>query len=197
MTIAVQATASGFIPARGFHNNMVRLYPVSNSASEAIGLNDAVYLDNGVVKPAVGFASSTDLPSKPLVGVVIGLRNSNNRPLTFNQPTGGPSLGPSTTGFAEVLADPFMTYEVLYSGTIAASNVGENVAVRNTGAAGPDANTGISTMQVQALAGADAVTAPFKIVNLADTVLTGGAGTNVLVEVIINNHLFKPGSLGV
>lgn len=197
MTIAVQANAIGFVPARGFKNDMVRLYPVSNSASEAIGLNDAVFLNDGIAKPAVGFATSTDLPTKPLVGVVIGLRNANNRPLTFNQPNSGPSLGPSTTGFVQVLVDPMMTYEVLYSGTVTANTVGENVAVRNTGAAGPDANTGISTMQVQALAGADATTTPFKIVNLADTVLTGGAGTNVLVEVMINNHLFKPGTLGV
>lgn len=188
MTVLTTAQINGFRPARAFSTDRVRTYAVNNGGSDTLAVGDAVAVVAGV---AVKLAT-TDSPSNRFTGVVIGLRNANNRPLTFNEPTLGNYLPANTAGFAEVLVDDQMTYNVYYSGTSAVSLIGTNLRASD---AGVTVLSGLSGMGVQALSGADATTTPFKVVGQGDTVIAGGNGTGVYVEVAANNTQFRAGTL--
>lgn len=188
MTVAIAASANGFQPARLYNNDHVRQYPVSNDGSTTLAIGDVVAIVAGVATKLL----LTDSPTYPVSGVVIGLLNSNGRPLTFNQPTLGNYLPISTTGFAQVLMDADMTYTVLYTGTSATSLVGTNVRAAD---AGVTAATGVSGMSTRALASSDATTTPFKVIGVSDELVAGGTGTNKYVEVGLNNTWRRAGTL--
>jgi hypothetical protein len=188
MSVLTTAQINGFRPARAFSADRVRTYPVTNDGSTTIAIGDAVAVVAGVVTKL----ATTDSPSNRATGVVIGLLNSNKRPLTFNQPTLGNYLPANATGYAEVIVDDQMTYNTYYSGTSAVSLVGTNVRASD---AGVTVKSGVSGMGVQALSGADATTTPFKVVGQSDQIVAGGNGTGVYVEVAFNNTQFRAGTL--
>jgi hypothetical protein len=187
MTIATTGAINGFQPARQFSSDRVMTFPVTNSGA-TLAIGDAVAVVNGLATKL----ALTDSPSSVAWGVVVGLKNADGRPLTFNQPDVGNYLADGESGFAEVLVDPLMTYTVRYTGTTSVGLVGDNVRAND---AGVTVKTGVSGMSVRALASSDATTTPFKIVGLSDTVIAGGVGTDVYVEVALNNCWFKAGTL--
>lgn len=189
MTVAITAAINGFTPARQWPVDKVYTYPVSTGAGETLAIGDAVAVVAGVATKL----ALTDSPSSAFSGVVVGLLNSNGRPLTFNQPTTGNYIPASTTGFAQVLIDSDMSYIVRYTGTVNAALVGDNVRAND---AGVTTATGVSGMSVRALSGADATTTPFKVIAVSDQVVSGGAGTDKYVEVRPNNTWLRAGTLG-
>ena len=187
MTIATTAAINGFQPARQFSTDRVMTFPVTNSGA-TLAIGDAVAVVDGLATKL----ALTDSPSSVAWGVVVGLLDANGAPLTFNQPDRGNYLQDGVSGFAQVLIDPLMTYTVRYTGTTSVGIVGDNVRAND---AGVTVGTGASGMSVRALASSDAVTTPFKIVGLADTLIAGGVGTDVFVEVALNQCWFKAGTL--
>jgi PPE-repeat protein len=187
MTIAVDAQRAGFVPTRTYAADMVRRYPVTLNSNQALFMYDAVTLINGVAVPVTAGLD----PASPLAGVVVGLADSNEKPLTFSQPTRGPFITSGQSGFADVLIDPNMTFKVRYEGSVGNNVVGKNVQV--TAGLG-DINAGRSGQGVEVAASASTGLL-FKVVNLSPfeqlSSFNAGRGTNKFVEVIPNRHFLK------
>lgn len=185
MTVAITAAINGFQPARPAPAEKVYTYPVV-AGSDTFAIGDVVTFSSGqVAKLAL-----TDSPTAP-VGVIVGLKDANGRPLTFNQPTRGNYLVAGQAGFAEVIIDPEASYLVRFTGTVNQALVGTNVRAND---AGVQTNTGVSGMSVRALSGAAAATNPFKVLAISEQVVAGGTGTDRYVEVRLNNSLFRAGT---
>lgn len=183
-------TQRGFTPARklGGGAAITKTFPVSAAANEAYFLGDAVIASqNGTVRPLKN--ASTDRP----LGVIIGLLNSDKRPLTFNAPTTGPFLASAEVGFAYVNVDPQQTY-------IAEIGANVNDAVRfaaaKVSAGAPTTQTGLSG---QSLSGTVSVSADsqFIIIGLAPEEAISGqtsAAAPAKVEVKMINPVFGTGT---
>lgn len=185
MTVAITAAINGFQPARPIAAEKVYTYPVV-AGSNTFAIGDVVAFTSG----AVDKLALTDSPTAP-VGVIVGLKDSNGRPLTFNQPTRGAYLVAGQAGFAEVVIDTEASYMVRFTGTVNQALVGTNVRAND---AGVQVSTGASGMSVRALSGAAAATNPFKVLSISDQVVAGGTGTDRYVEVRLNNSLFRAGT---
>jgi hypothetical protein len=186
MTVAITATINGFQPARPVASEKVYTYPVvAGSSTFAIG--DVVAFTGG----AVDKLALTDSPTALAVGVIVGLKDANGRPLTFNQPTRGGYLIAGQAGFAEVVVDSEASYMVRFTGTVNQALVGTNVRAND---AGVTVSNGLSGMSVRALSGGAAATNPFKVLSISDQVVAGGVGTDRYVEVRLNNSLFRAGT---
>jgi hypothetical protein len=186
MTVAITASINGFQPARPVAAEKVYTYPVTTGA-DTYAIGDAVALTSGAVTKLV----LTDSPSALAVGVIVGLKDANGRPLVFNQPTRGNYLVAGQAGFAEVVIDTEASFMVRFTGTVNQALVGTNVRAND---AGVQVATGVSGMSVRALSGAAAATNPFKVLSISDQVVAGGAGTDRYVEVRLNNSLFRAGT---
>jgi hypothetical protein len=189
MTIQVSAQRNGFQATRNYSNDACRTYPVTLSTDQPLGINAAVAMANGTVVPVTAGQN----PALAGLGVVVGLLDSNKKPLTFSQPTRGPYLTSAQTGFAIVLTDPNMTYRVRYEGSAGNDMVGNLVQV--SGANGVTVKTGITTQTIKANVSADN-SALFRVVGLYEDPLTGTKGTERYVEVQFNRHINRIGPNG-
>lgn len=189
MTIQVSAQRNGFWPTRDFSYDQCRTYPVTLSTNQPLAMYAPVAMANGTVVPATA-GQNPDLPG---FGVVVGLLDSNKKPLTFNQPTRGPYLTSAASGYAIVLTDPNMTFYTRYEGSAGNDVVGNLVQV--TAATSVVVNTGISQAAIEANSSADN-SALFRVMALSPLVGTGGTGTDKYVEVMWNRHVNRLGSSG-
>ncbi len=187
MTIQVSAQRNGFTPTRNYTNDACRTYPVTLSSDQPLAIGAAVALANGTAVPATAGQN----PALAGLGVVVGVLDSNGKPLTFNQPTRGPYLTSGATGSAIVLVDPNMTYRVRYEGSAGNDIVGNLVQV--TAANSVVTQTGISQAAVEANASAD-TTALFKVVGLFNDPVQGSKGSDRYVEVMWNRHINRVGT---
>ncbi len=191
MTISVTAVPNGFSPARPYHFDQLRTYPVTLNANQQLGIGDAVTLADGIVVPVTAGQN----PTSPGFGVVVGVLDTNGKPLTFNQPTRGPYLTSGASGQAIIAEDVNLTFNVRYEGSAGNDVVGSLVEV-TAGAPQVTNLTGISTMRVQAATSAD-TSLLFKVLALGTDPITGGKGSPKYVEVAWNRHLFRAGTAGV
>lgn len=187
MTIAVSAQRNGFTPTRLYTNDACRTYPVTLSTNQPLAINAAVAMANGTCVPVTAGQS----PALAGLGVVVGLLDSNGKPLTFSQPTRGPYLTSGASGFAIVLVDPNMTYRVRYEGSAGNDIVGNLVQV--TADNSVVVQTGISQQAIEANSSAD-TSALFKIVGLYNDPVQGSKGSDRYVEVQWNRHINRVGT---
>ena len=109
------ANQRGFVPLRKLGGGwaITRLFPVSAEANEAYFLGDAVIASTtGKVRP---LKAGTPLATRPL-GVIIGLLDQNQKPLTHSLPTRGPYLASAVPGYALINCDPNQTYVAEWGG---------------------------------------------------------------------------------
>lgn len=190
MTIAVSAVSNGFYPARPYYFDQCRTYTVNLSNNQQLGIGDPVSLAAGLVVPATA-GNNPDLAG---FGVVVGVLDSNGKPLTFSQPTKGPYLTSGQAGQALVLSDANMTFRANYTGSAGNNVVGQLVEV--TGMNIPVSATGISQAAVAAAASAS-TTLLFRVESLyADPTLSQSKGVSKYMEVAWNRHLNKLGLAG-
>jgi hypothetical protein len=194
----------GFQPARHLNGGQIRSrrYFVSTTA-RSIAIGDAVRFNpngDGIIA-----LSGDATPIVPVLGAVVALYDTNNKPLTFSQPTRGPYLPALAGGFADVVDDPGVTFIVQCDGTVQPNHVGRFVSVT---AAVNVVNTaaGTSNMQVE-IGTVDTSVRQFQIIGIAPNEDAGlgsilnrgafdaGGGANTDVEVRIATHTFG-GSLG-
>lgn len=189
MTIAVSAVNNGFKPGRPYMYDQCRTFNVSLNVSQQLGIGDPVALANGLVVPATA-GNNPDLPG---FGVVVGLLQSNGRPLTFSQPTRGPYLTSGMAGQAIVMSDPNMSYLVNYTGSAGNDVVGDLVEV--TGMNIPVSGTGISQAAICAQASAS-TTLLFRVQSLAGNPVGNDFGVSRNMEVVWNRHINRLGFAG-
>lgn len=189
MTIQVSAQRTGFQPTRNYSNDACRTYPVTLSTNQPLAIGAAVAMNNGTVVPVTAGQN----PTSPGLGVVVGVLDSNRKPLTFSQPVRGPYLTSGATGYAIVLTDPNMTYRVRYEGSAGNDVVGNLVQV--TADNGVNVKTGISTQAIKANASADN-SALFRVIGMFPDTLTGNAGSDRYMEVQWNRHQNRLGASG-
>lgn len=182
-------TQRGFVPARKLGGGcaITKKFPVSASSNEAYFLGDAVIAGaTGKVKPLKNGSTA-----RPL-GVIVGLLDSNEKPLTHSLPTNGPFLASAASGFALVNCDPNQTY-------IAEIGANVNDAVRfaaaKVSAGAPSTTTGLSG---QVLSGTVSTSADsqFIILGLAPEEQIGGvtsAAAPAKVEVKMINPVLGTG----
>lgn len=201
----------GFRPARHLAGGQIRTkrYPVYGSGVPiGLAIGDAVRFNpNG---DGVTRVSGDVVPTVPGLGVVVACYDSNNKPLTFSQPTRGPFIpgtnavtGNTIVGYVDVVDDPNVSFIVQADATVISTHHGQFVSV--TAATG-DVNTaaGTSKMQIK-MSTVDTSVRMFQIIGWAPdeaaglgTVLGAGAGegqTNANVEVVFAAHSRK-GSIG-
>jgi hypothetical protein len=183
------ANQRGFVPCRklGGGPATTRMFPVSAVANEAYFLGDAVIMSTtGKVRP---LKAGTPLATRPL-GVIVGMLDSNQRPLTHSLPTRGPFLASGVAGYAFVNCDPNQTYVAEFGGNV---NDAVTFAGVKVSAGAPNTATGLSG---QGLDGTAITTADaqFRVLGLApEQFVTNprGAATasaaSALVEVMIVN----------
>jgi hypothetical protein len=194
----------GFQPARHLTGGQIRTrrYFVSTTA-QAIAIGDAVRFNpNGDGVVAI---SGDSTPVVPVLGAVVACYDTNNKPLTFSQPTRGPYLQATVGGFVDVVDDPNVTFIVQCDGTVQPNHVGRFVSVT---AAVNVLNTAAGTSQMQVrISTVDTSVRQFQIIGIAPNEDAGlgsilnrgafdvGGGVNTDVEVRIAAHAFG-GSLG-
>lgn len=183
------ANQRGFVPCRklGGGPAITKTIPVSASTNEAYFIGDAVIAGtSGKVRP---LKATTPLATRPL-GVIIGLLDSNGKPLTHSQPTRGPYLTSGAAGYALVNCDPNQTYTAELGGnyTDAARFGGVKVS-----AGAPNTSVGLSGQGLDAtiITTADA---QFRILGLSPEQLVSnpniaavGSAASAIVEVMIVN----------
>jgi len=187
------ANQRGFVPCRrlGGGTSILKTYPVSASTNEAYFLGDMVIPSTtGKLKP---LKAGTPLAVRPL-GCIVGLLDSNSKPLTHSQPTRGPFLASGTAGYAMVcVATKDQTYVAEMGGN--ANDAVVFAGIKVSGGA-PNTSTGLSG---QGLDGTVITTADaqFQIIGLAPEQYvtnprSGGAASaaSALVEVVVVNPAF-------
>lgn len=157
------ATQRGFVPCRkigGSGPAITRTFRVSSAPNEAYFLGDAVIASTtGSVRP---LKAATPLATRPL-GVIIGLLDHNQKPLTHSLPTRGPFLATAVVGYALVNCDPHQTYVAEYGGNPNNAVVFAGIKVS---AGAPNRSTGLSGQGLDATAITTA-DAQFRILGLA------------------------------
>lgn len=143
-------------------------------------------------------ASSTS--TTPMLGVISALyKDTKNRPLTHNQPTRGPYiLAGTASAHVEVYIDPDIIYEVLADSAMSTADIGQVGDIVTNASGNP--STGVSLQQADsstfvAITSATHSTLPLMLVGPGkrDEIKIGtGFGDRNVVEVIINNHVFRP-----
>lgn len=150
--VAVKAPF-GFKPSRSLNGNFnpaTRRYPIQANGTYA---RHALYVGSPVclVTSAVGhvqLAAVASAAEPAPIGVVAGLLDTNQRPLTFSLPTRGPVALPSAAGFADVYVDQGNIYWVSTDTTAAGANVGACVGVSAYGSAHANVATGRSPIGI-------------------------------------------------
>jgi hypothetical protein len=184
------ANQRGFVPCRklGGGASIEKMWPVSASTNEAYFLGDFVIPSTtGKVRP---LKAGTPLATRPL-GCIVGLLDSNQKPLTHSLPTRGPFLASGSSGYALVnIATPDQTYVAEFGGNANDAVVFAGVKVS---AGAPNTSTGLSG---QGLDGTAITTADaqFQVLGLApEQFVTNPRGAALssaaaaLVEVVVVN----------
>lgn len=177
-------TQRGFVPLRklGGGPAITKLFPVSAAT------NDAYFLGDAVIAGASGKVRTLKNAStaRPL-GVIVGLLDSNKKPLTFSQPTRGPFLATAAAGYALVNCDPNQTYVAQIDVAITDAS---RFAAAKVSAGAPSTATGLSGQVLSGTIGTSA-DSQFIILGLAPEQYldTDGvsAATPALIEVLMNN----------
>ena len=188
----------GFVPFRhlgGHVSFQTRRYYVSGSHATRLFPGDPVKLVDGSILRVPTSAVGSAL-EPPVLGVIARLYNSTGRPLTFNQPTAGPSLDASAAGYADIYDDPDITFIVNSTTSVSANQVGQFV---HTTAATANTAAGISGFRVEtANTTASAVGHRWQIMGVSpehriglvtEQGFEGVSATDI--EVKIADHLFR------
>ena len=181
------SNARGFVPTRrqdGSPPSPANRYATGSNPT-IIMLGDPVFLNaNRKVQKYLAQHASANSPA--VLGVVVGLLNSDGRPLTH---AAEKKIGVSADGFIQVVDDPDCLFEIECSASISpTTGVGNFATVVET------ANTTANGRSGVKLAETNVVTAaghPFQLYSLAPTELdrAGGPNNNWLVR--ISNHVFR------
>ena len=189
----------GFRPTRhktGGQIHTTRYVVTASGNAAGIAIGDAVRRNpNGV---GVIKVSGDVVPTTQVLGAVVALYDSNNRPQTFSQPTRGPALPASTAGYADVVDDPHVVFVVQSDATALPSHIGQYVSL--TAANTYNTAAGTSNMAVR-IATVDTSVRQCQIVgffggdkdNLGAVAGIPAASTNVatpLLEVVFSRHIF-------
>ena len=188
----------GFVPLRHLNGNVsfqTRRYFVTASHESRLFPGDPVKLVDGSIRRVNTSAVGSAL-EPPVLGVIRTLYNSTGRPLTFNQPTAGPSLDASTAGYADIYDDPDITFLVNATTSVSANQMGQFV---RTTAATANTAAGISGFRIESTdTTASAVSHRWQIIGVSPEHRIGLAteqgfeGVSATdVEVKIADHLFR------
>lgn len=145
------------------------------------------------------FEQASSTTTSPVLGVVKACySNTKNRPLTHNLPSSGNYITAATTSaYVEIYTDPDIIFEVVADSAASAGRIGMVGAVVASTSGNP--STGVSLQQIDTsnfVAFASAQTADsLLIVGLGkreESKIGGGYAEGNIVEVVINNHIFRP-----
>lgn len=175
----------GFVAAQTLGDECIlRQFEVEANATIAYFIGDATALN------ASGkLITVTACVNANYAGVIQGLFAKINdvdppRPLTFNQPTGGPYLTTGQSGFALVNVNPNQVYVAQLDVTASTGLIGQTVHVSS---GTPNTRAGISGQNLRGTSLSTSADNAFKIVGLAPNELNSGrgdkpAGSGVLVK---------------
>lgn len=184
----------GFRPARHLRGGQIRTVRMAITAS---GNQVGVFPGQPVISNPNGYGitgvSGGVAATQALLGVAVALYDSNNKPLTFSQPTRGPFLPGGTAGFADVIIDPDVTFIVQGDASANANMIGQFVSL--TAASLGNTAAGVSNFEV-AVGTVDTSIKPVQIIGIAQTedaglgsnLLHGGFGASQDLEVILAIH---------
>ncbi|MCB7127950.1 MAG: hypothetical protein J3T61_00225 [Candidatus Brocadiales bacterium] len=128
----------------------------------------------------------------PVLGVVKGVLDANQRPRTHSLPTGNAFLSASTEGWVDIYDDPDIVYGIQIDASVLETDIGSNVDVT---AGNPSTARNTSGFQAQTIG--TGATAIFRIVGLSAFEIDGEppgslfGGDNRDLEVLIINHAFR------
>lgn len=196
----------GLRPARHLAGGQIRTkrYTVTASGNVAgIAIGDAVR--HNTAGDGIAKVSGDVTKDIPILGAVTALYDSNNKPLTFSQPTRGPYLLAAVAGFADVADDPSTVFVIQSDATVAAGDFGKFVGLSAL-TTGVNTAAGTSTMQakwstidtsvaqLQVLGVAKNEDSQFGTANLEGNLNTVSSRF-AKVEVLIANHIYR-GNVG-
>jgi|TARA_R110002020_G_scaffold412472_1_gene622044 hypothetical protein len=195
----------GLVPFKHLSGNPIigtRRYAVSSDNPKSIFRGDPVELgDDGHVR--VIDTSGVSALERGILGVVVGIEDSNGRPLTHDKPTGGGFLDASTAGFVHVADDPHTTYLISSDATADQTMVGKFCRVT---AGSANSAAGISGFHLRlADATASSVGHRFRIIGVGpneraignDRVAGAEFAANQDMEILISDHDWKRANVRV
>ena len=178
----------GFVPTRkagGDPPAAANLYPTGSNRAQ-IFIGDAVFLDAN--RKVQVFNQQTSANAPAVLGVVVGLFDSNKKPQTHVTEKG---IKVSTAGFVSVIDDPDCLFEVQCSASVGPSQIGHFVAPSSgAGNVGTTAN-GQSTYVLNETTVVTAAGHAFQLYSISPRETDGKGGPNNKVLVRISNHVFR------
>lgn len=159
----------GFSPVRnaGAGSDLpTRMYRVTATGNtQGLFIGDPVRFNpNGL---GIARISGNAAPNTRCLGVVAQMFDDNGRPLTFSQPTRGPFLPASTSGWAAVYDSSQITFICQVDGSAAESLIGQYVSL-TAATNGGNTAAGTSIIQLRA-ASADTSIKTFQVVGVSPT----------------------------
>lgn len=178
--------ARGLVPARrvdGQPPAVARRYPTGSNA-RVLMIGDPVFFHTTTRTVQRYEAAFTTAGGPAPFGVVVGLLNSDGRPLTHVTEKQIPVSG---AGFVLVADDPDLLFEGEILASVGQSNIGNFVTIASGTRVTANGNSGLRLASPVVTAAGH----PFQIYSLAPTEIdgVGGSANNILVR--ISNHAFR------
>ena len=178
--------ARGLWPVRrtdGHPPAAAKRYPTGSNA-RTLMLGDPVFLQTTTRTIQRYEAAFTTAGGPAILGVVVGLLNTDGRPLTHATEK---QIAVSGAGFVLVCDDPDALYEGEILASVGQSNVGNFVTIASGTRVTANGNSGLRLASPVVTAAGH----PFQIYSLAPTEIdgVGGSANNILVR--ISNHAFQ------
>lgn len=178
----------GLVPARrpdGQPPAAANRYPTGSNRN-ILMIGDAVYLNAD--RKIQRYDQQTSAGGPAVLGAVVGLLNSDGRPLTH---VAEKKIGVSAAGFVLVTDDPQCIYEVQCSASVGPSQIGHFATLVSVGTSPGVTANGKSGFQLNDTTVVTAAGHPFQVYSISPSELDGLGGPNNKVLVRISNHPFQ------
>jgi hypothetical protein len=177
--------ARGLVPARrqdGSPPSPANLYPTGSNRN-ILMIGDAVFLNAD--RKIQRYDQQTSANGPGVLGVVVGLFDSNKKPLTH---VSEKKISVSGSGWVSVIDDPDCLYQVQCSASVGPSQIGHFCTLATVGTSPGVTANGKSGFALNETTVVTAAGHPFQLYSICDL---EGAGPNNDVLVRISNHNFR------
>ena len=174
-------------------NYQMNAYRIAYNNSNSIGVGDLVKM------LSTGYIDVAGAADNPCLGVFAGCEYYDNivKRKIFNPAWLAPSLASTAEVTAYVYTDTSLVFEVQSkTGPVTITNIGQTAKISGNGA--PNTSTGISTLVLDdATLGDTTATYPLMVVGLSGKIGNDNTSAYNIVEVVLNDTLFKQGVTGL
>lgn len=181
-----------------FNGGGIRQYPLATNVATAYYFGDLVQVKSGVPTVCTTTPTSNSFTTNATPhGVFFGVSYTSNNIEYFDQylPANAITNGASNV-IISLMEDPFCVFQCQASGSVATTNIGKNIALKNFGS--PNTTQKISGIQLDTSAVGTTTTYAMRIVDIPTTPTgsPGDAYTDCLVVFNAQVHAYLQNNVG-